>query len=220
LKVAWSLDCGGESRPRFETVNYNGIHRSGILKICGILLAAGAAKRFGGGKLLHPLADGTPLGVASARNLLAALPDVVAVVRPGDDALAAALRAAGCEVAVCADAIHGMGNSLAHAVAARRDAGGWVIALADMPSLRPATIAAVARAIEGGAALAAPAYQGRRGHPVGIANRFRDDLLKLDGDAGARDIVAAHQDEIVLLDGDDAGVLLDIDRREDLPRGA
>jgi CTP:molybdopterin cytidylyltransferase MocA len=59
------------------------------LRICGILLAAGAAKRFGGGKLLHPLPDGTPLGVAAARNLAMALPGVLAVVRPGDSALAA-----------------------------------------------------------------------------------------------------------------------------------
>ena len=190
------------------------------MRICGILLAAGAAQRFGGGKLLHVLPDGTPLGVAAARNLLAAVPDVVAVVRPGDDALAKALAEAGCEVSVCAHAVRGMGASLAHAVAARRDAAGWVIALADMPSIRPATIAAIARAIEGGALLAAPRYQGQRGHPVGIAGRFRDDLLKLDGDAGARDIVAAHSDEIVWIDCDDAGVLLDIDRREDLPRGA
>jgi len=190
------------------------------LALSGILLAAGAAKRFGGGKLLHALADGTPLGVAAARNLLQALPDVVAVVRPGDDALAALLKDAGCAVTVCADAVHGMGHSLAHAVAARRDADGWVIALADMPSIRPATISAVAEAVSKGASLAAPVFNGKRGHPVGIAARFRDDLLKLTGDAGARDIVAAHKADLQLIASDDAGCLLDIDRPEDVPRGA
>jgi len=198
--------------------NYNGKHAGTALRISGILLAAGAAKRFGGGKLLHPLADGTSLGVASARQLLAAVPDVVAVVRPGDEALAALLKNAGCEVIVCADAVHGMGHSLAHAIAARRDADGWMIALADMPSIKPATIAAVSQAIAGGAALAAPVMAGRRGHPVGIAGRFRDVLLRLTGDAGAREIIAAHKDELVLIDCDDAGCLLDIDSREDLPR--
>ena len=186
----------------------------------GILLAAGAAKRFGGGKLLHALADGTPLGVAAARNLLQAVPDVVAVVRPGDDALAALLKAAGCSVTVCADAVHGMGHSLAHAVAARRNADGWVIALADMPSIRPATISAVAEAISKGASLAAPVFNGKRGHPVGIAARFCDDLLRLTGDAGARDIVAAHKADLQLITSNDAGCLLDIDRPEDVPRGA
>ena len=32
----------------------------------GILLAAGSARRFGAHKLLQPLADGTPVGVAAA----------------------------------------------------------------------------------------------------------------------------------------------------------
>ena len=54
------------------------------MDICAILLAAGSGSRFGGDKLLHPLADGTPIGVQAARNLLAAAPDVIAVVRPGD----------------------------------------------------------------------------------------------------------------------------------------
>jgi molybdenum cofactor cytidylyltransferase len=190
-----------------------------ILKLSGILLAAGAGSRFGGGKLRHPLADGTPLGVMAARHLLTALPDVLAVVRPGDEVLEALLRAAGCEVTVCAEAVRGMGCSLAHAIARRREADGWVIALADMPSIRPVTITAVAQALAVGAPLAAPTFEGRRGHPVGISARFVSELLALDGDAGARELMMTHQQEIVLLDGDDAGVLLDIDRREDLPRG-
>ena len=56
--------------------------------IVGILLAAGSASRFGGGKLLATLPDGTAVGVAALRNLLAAVDAVIAVVRPGDDVLA------------------------------------------------------------------------------------------------------------------------------------
>ena len=40
----------------------------------GLLLAAGSARRFGGGKLLAKLPDGCPVGVAACRTLLAALP--------------------------------------------------------------------------------------------------------------------------------------------------
>ena len=70
--------------------------------IVGILLAAGRATRFGGDKLVAPLvqaaadiAPGTPIGVASALHLVAALPRSLAVVRPGDARLAAALDATG-----------------------------------------------------------------------------------------------------------------------------
>ena len=49
--------------------------------IAAILLAAGAGTRFGGEKLLHPLGDGVAIAAHAARNLIAAVPDVIAVVR-------------------------------------------------------------------------------------------------------------------------------------------
>jgi len=186
------------------------------MNISAILLAAGAGTRFGGDKLLHPLEDGIAIAAHAARNLLAAGLDVVAVVRPGDFPLADMLEQEGCSVTFCRDAARGMGASLAHGVAARRGAGGWVIALADMPSIRSATIAAVARELEAGTDLVAPAYRGERGHPVGFGKRFEAQLLALGGDVGARDLIAAHRSALVLVDCDDAGVLRDIDRREDL----
>ncbi|MSP97223.1 MAG: nucleotidyltransferase family protein [Betaproteobacteria bacterium] len=188
------------------------------MEICAILLAAGSGSRFGGDKLLHPLVDATPIGVQAARNLLAAVPDVVAVVRPGDFPLADLLEQEGCYVTVCPHAARGMGASLAHGVAARRGADGWVIALADMPLIKSATIAAIVHELAAGRSLVAPAYQGQRGHPVGLGKRFGAQLLALDGDAGARDIIAAHQSELVLVECDDPGMLQDIDRREDLEK--
>ena len=186
------------------------------MDISAILLAAGSGSRFGGDKLLHPLADGTPIGVQAARNLLAVVSDVVAVVRPGDFPLAELLEQEGCHVTFCPHAARGMGASLAHGVAARRGADGWVIALADMPLIKGATVAAVVRELEAGRDLIAPAFQGERGHPVGLGRRFGAQLLALDGDAGARDIISSHKHELTLIECGDPGVLQDIDRREDL----
>jgi molybdenum cofactor cytidylyltransferase len=185
-------------------------------EIVGVLLAAGSGSRFGGDKLLHPLADGTPLGVAAARNMLAAGLPIVAVVKPGDELLGDLLQKEGCAVTVCAHAARGMGASLAHGVRAAQSAAGWVIALADMPLIRSATIKAIADALAADRELVAPAYRGQRGHPVGFGSRFRAQLLALDGDAGAREIIVVNRDNLVLIECDDAGVLRDIDRREDL----
>ncbi len=186
------------------------------MDISAILLAAGSGSRFGGDKLLHPLPDGTPIGVAAARNLLAAVPDVVAVVRPGDFPLADLLEQEGCYVTVCPHAARGMGASLAHGVAARRGADGWLVVLADMPLIDSETVAAIARELEAGKHLVAPVFKGERGHPVGFGKRFAAQLLALDGDAGARDIIAAHISELALIACDDPGILRDIDRRDDL----
>ena len=194
------------------------------MALTGILLAAGRGKRFDPSgvqnKLLQPLdgAGGDSVLAASAKNMLAALPRVLAVVRPGDDQVAALLGGLGCEVRVCADADLGMGESLTTAIEHTRGAEGWVIALGDMPWVRPATIAALAAAVEGGARIAAPVYQGRRGNPVAFGAFHLPLLLALSGDQGARAILKSHAvSELVV---DDPGVVRDIDTPGDLSGAA
>lgn len=187
-----------------------------MAEICGILLAAGFSTRFGANKMLHCLPDGTPIAVAAARNILLALPRTIAVVRPGAKRLAQLLRETGCIVVASRNARSGMGASLASGVRASRDADGWVVALADMPFIRPATTGLVADEIEKGGAIVAPSHAGTRGHPVGFARRFREDLLGLTGDEGARALLRRHPEWITLLETDDPGALQDIDTPEDL----
>jgi molybdenum cofactor cytidylyltransferase len=186
--------------------------------VVGILLAAGASTRFKANKLLHPLPDGTPIAVAAARNLREALDRVVAVVRPGVPELARALSGAGVEVTICPDAAAGMGHSLAHAIALTSHAGGWIVALADMPFVAPDTIRRVSETLQDGADLAAPAYRGERGHPVGFAATYREDLAALTGDAGAREVLGRDRARMRVVEVDDPGVLRDIDTPEDLGR--
>lgn len=189
----------------------------------GVLLAAGYSTRFGSNKLLHPLPAGSPhagvpIAVAAAHHLAAALPDCVAVVRPRALKLGKMLREAGCATIVCKNSAEGMGVSLAAGVRAAGDAKGWVVALADMPFIQPATIRTIANALRDGAAIAAPSYRGERGHPVGFARRFLDELSALRGDAGARRILKKHPESITLYEVDDPGVLRDIDALSDVQR--
>ena len=184
--------------------------------IAGILLAAGAGTRFGGEKLLHPLEDGVAIAAHAARNLLAATAEVIAVVRWGDFPLSEMLEQEGCQVTMFKGAEQGMGASLAHGVAQARGAEGWVIALADMPRIAPNTIKTVIAALEDGAVIAAPAHKGERGHPVGFAASLRDELLALTGDQGARAVVERHRGAVRLIECDDPGIVLDIDRKADL----
>jgi molybdenum cofactor cytidylyltransferase len=188
--------------------------------IVAILLAAGAGTRFGGGKLLHPLDDAAPIAAHAARNLLAAGLDVIAVVRAGDFPLTDVLEQEGCQVAHCAESVHGMGHTLAHGVSMSRDAGGWIVALADMPRVRPATIGAIADALGEGALVAAPVYRGERGHPVGFSSKLREELMQLAGDTGAKAVLQRHAADIRRIEADDSGVLFDIDSKADLDRMA
>ncbi|AOK31914.1 MULTISPECIES: nucleotidyltransferase family protein [Burkholderia] len=186
----------------------------------GVLLAAGLGTRFDPGgihsKLLAKLPDGTPVAVAAAQRLTAVLPNVIAVVRPGAEKLAQLLNGVGCQAVFAPDAVRGMGASLAAGVRASADSPGWIVALADMPWIAPATIEALARTLEvGPASIVAPAYRGQRGHPVGFASRHYEALAALDGDSGARALLVAHPPAIV--DVDDSAVLRDVDTPADLP---
>ncbi len=159
-------------------------------------LASGT--RFGGDKLLHPLEDGVAIAAHAARNLLAATPEVIAVVRWGDFPLYDMLEQEGCQVTMFQGASRGMGASLAHGIAQARGADGWVVALADMPRILPQTIQMMVDALEEGASIAAPVHKGERGHPVGFASSLRDELLALDGDQGARAVIERHRGELKL----------------------
>lgn len=191
-----------------------------MARIVGLLLAAGQGRRFGADKLLQPLTNGTPVAVAAARALKAACPCSIAVLRPEQDVLAVLLEAEGLTVVRCAAARSGMGHSLAAGVAAGsaalHDVDGWVVALADMPCIGVPTLQRVVEAIAGGAMLAAPMHAGRRGHPVGFAARWKDDLLALEGDEGARIILRQHAALLQTLETDDPGVLQDVDTPADL----
>jgi molybdenum cofactor cytidylyltransferase len=137
-------------------------------------------------------------------------------VRRAASALAGMLSDEGLEIVECRDAAEGMGRTLAAGVRARPGVGGWVVALADMPYIRPQSIAAVAKALSDGAPIAAAACRGERGHPVGLAAHYYHELSRLQGDQGARDILRRDGHSLVLAETDDPGVMRDIDTPADL----
>ncbi len=186
-----------------------------------ILLAAGFARRFGSQKLLASLPDGRCVIEAAAQNLFDALgrENVIAVVG-GDVALISALEKCGCETVVNGEAENGMGSSIAAGIRASQNAAGWLIALGDMPQVSPDTIALVEEALKDGAGIVVPTFNGARGHPVAFSTTYRDALMVLRGDQGARSVIAAVEtadpQRITLLPVVDAGVLADIDTPQDL----
>lgn len=113
----------------------------------------------------------------------------------------------------------GMGDSIAAAVRATREAAGWLILPGDLPLIGPATLRAVAAALAQHAVVL-PHHGGQRGHPVGFAAACRDELLALRGEEGAAPIVRryAGRGEIGHLDLDDPGIVTDIDTMQDLAR--
>ncbi len=109
----------------------------------------------------------------------------------------------------------GMGDSIAAAVRATPDAQGWLILPADLPLIQPATLLAVAQALQQ-ASLVYPMYAGQRGHPVGFGRAYAEQLANLKGNKGAAQLIKAqHATELVVKD---VGCVTDIDTLQDLEK--
>jgi molybdenum cofactor cytidylyltransferase len=201
--------------------------------IAAIVLAAGASRRFGSDKLLHPLTlrgATLPLAAHSLLPWLEMFGQITVVVRAGAESFCSAIEtalggtalgetgAAAINWIECNNASQGMAASLVCGVRANHDATGWLIGLADMPAVPAAAIAGVRNALFDGAALAAPSHAGRRGHPVGFASRYYDQLLELQGDNGARRLLERDSANLTEIKVDDPGILADIDSPGDLRR--
>lgn len=189
-------------------------------KPLGVLLAAGQSSRFGRNKLLQPIIDNTPMLLISAEKLATVLPDSVVVINRELTDLSSQLEQLGLHVVVNEQAEQGMGSSIACAIRTREAlkpaASGWLIMLADMPYIDTHTIRQLAIQLEQGADMIAPVYRQQRGHPVGFNQCYKNELLALNQDTGARDILKKYQTELQLLPVEDEGVLIDIDRPADI----
>ena len=187
-----------------------------MAEITGVLLAAGFSTRYGSNKLLAQIDTHTILAHSAAA--LSPCDRVVAVVRIVDAALQTELRVLGVDCVFNTEPERGMGYSMACAVKATARSGGWCLLPADMPYVKTTTTQHVVNALRSGTPLAAPIYNGRRGHPVGFAAEFFEALAALDGDVGARSIIDHNTDRLTAIESDDAGVLVDIDTAGDLEK--
>jgi len=181
------------------------------MTITGILLAAGYSRRFGSDKLLHPLADQTPMVLAAARHLKAAVDNLLIVTRPSSKTLIELLQREQFSVITCEQANTGMGASLACGIKASANAEAWLIALGDMPFIQIQTIEKLANLLRQGAAIVAPQYQGQRGHPVGFHQQFYQPLSQLQGEQGARLLLQCYHHQLTLFTCEDQGTVRDID---------
>ena len=116
------------------------------------------------------------------------------------------------------DADHpGMGDSIAAAVQATRNAPGWMVLPADLPLIRPQTLVEIAR-IAMACEVLVPVFDGQRGHPVRFKASCGDALAGLDGNQGAAPVAAAR--EAIKMVVNDAGCVIDIDTVEDLAQAS
>jgi molybdenum cofactor cytidylyltransferase len=174
-------------------------------------------------KLLLPYGTSTILGSLAAALRAGGASPVVIVAAPGDVELHEWARAFGAVVAINPDPERGMLSSIREGIAALGGAAGLaqrgevvLVAPADLPALRPATVAEVLwRRAAAGAPLAVPLYQGKRGHPLAIAPDLLPEIETLDLAIGLRELLERHASSVLEVPVDDPGAVRDVDTPED-----
>ncbi|MEO6839332.1 MAG: molybdopterin-binding/glycosyltransferase family 2 protein [Bradyrhizobium sp.] len=192
----------------------------GNRNITAVILAAGRSTRMGGPNKLLAELSGKPLVRTVTEQALASGASGVIVVT-GHQAAEVEKALAGLKVKFVhnPDFAAGLASSVKSGIAAvPADADGAVVCLGDMPLIDARLIDRLIEAFapDRGNLIAVPVSDGRRGNPVLWSRRFFDELMALDGDIGARHLIAKHNQAVAEVPVEGHGAFLDIDTPEAL----
>ena len=183
--------------------------------LSGIVLAAGSSSRMeGANKLLLPWQKQCVLQVVVERICEVGLGEVVVVTGHQRVEVEEALRHHPVRLVHNPDFAEGMAASIRVGVEAAVGEQGYLFALGDMPQIAGKTMLKVAEALKSNETIAVPVSNGRRGHPVAIGSAYRDALLALTGDRGARPVLKKNAASVVEIPVEDEGIFVDVDTRE------
>jgi molybdenum cofactor cytidylyltransferase len=185
--------------------------------ISAILLAAGESRRMQAFKQLLPL-RGKSFVEHCVDSLLASEAfELIVVTGHNHELVEAALAGRPVNVAYNSNFREGMSSSIKRGVIEADPASeALLIALVDQPLIDVLTINALIRGYrETRPLIAVPVYEGRRGHPIILDARLRDEVLNLDPNVGLREVVTRHREETVEIPVGASAILQDFDLPEE-----
>jgi len=188
--------------------------------VAAIVLAAGRSTRMGGPNKLLAEIGGKPLvRIAAVEALASRVREVIVVTGHQRESVAAALQGLPVKLVHNPDFAEGLSTSLRAGLAAvPAEADGIVVCLGDMPQVTASLIDRLIAAFDPAhhALVVVPTLKGKRGNPVVWSRRFFADLAQLEGDVGARHLIAANAEVVAEVPVEDAAALTDVDTPEAL----
>ena len=187
----------------------------GNRNVAAIILAAGRSTRMGGpNKLLAELGGKTLVRIVTEQALASKAPGVIVVTGHQAEQVEKALAGLKVKFVRNPDFAAGLASSVKAGISAvPANADGAVICLGDMPLIDAHLIDRLIEAFapDRGNLIAVPVSDGRRGNPVLWSRRFFSELMTLDGDIGARHLIAKHGEAVAEVPVEGHGAFLDID---------
>ena len=192
----------------------------GNRKVAAVILAAGRSTRMGGpNKLLAELGGKALVRIVTEQALASKASGAIVVTGHQAAEVEKALQGLDVTLVHNPDFAQGLASSVKAGIAAvPADADGAVVCLGDMPLIDAHLIDRLIEtfAPDRGNLIAVPISDGRRGNPVLWSRRFFNELMTLDGDIGARHLIAKHAEAVAEVPVEGRGAFLDIDTPEAL----
>ena len=191
-------------------------------RIAAVILAAGRSTRMGGSNKLLAEVGGRPLVRIAAEEALASRARPVIVVTGHQrEQVEAALAGLNVERVHNPDFADGLSTSVRRGLGAvPAEADGAVVCLGDMPQVRAPLIDRLIGAFdpERGALVVVPTIEGKRGNPVVWSRRFFPELMALEGDVGARNLIGCYGEAVAEVPVADKAALVDVDTPDALSK--
>ncbi len=185
-----------------------------------IVLAAGKSSRMGDkNKLLLPLQSSTVLGKTLSIYAGLGFGKLLCVTGRDHEQTSAIAQRYGVETLYNPDFMLGMAHSLRAGIQtiSANDCAGILVALGDMPFFSQTSIHELCKAffVAPKDAICMPTFAGQQGNPVLFSTAYKQDLMLLTGDIGAKSLLKKYAAQCICVEMPDNGCLRDIDTKDD-----
>ncbi len=185
--------------------------------IAAVVLAAGSSARMGKPKLALPVRGKPILERALSAYREADIDEIVVVLGSDAAQLRKKVEFHGERVLYNRRYREGMSSSLRLGLkAVAREADAVMIGLGDQPFLSNSTVDRIIEAYrESEASVVVPVYRGQRGNPVLFDKALFPQIMRSEGDVGAKSVVRSNESSLREVAVGDRGILADIDTPKD-----
>jgi molybdenum cofactor cytidylyltransferase len=189
------------------------------MKVSGIVLSAGESRRMGSLKQLLPFGHKTVIETVLDNFLQTDLYEIIVVLGYQAEQIS---KVIGKKAKLVPNESYkdGMLSSIQCGIKATdENTEAFLIGLGDQPFIHASVIGMLLEHFEEcGKGIAIPRYNGKRGHPIIISAKYREEISHLDSNVGLRQLIYRHEDDLSYIDVPSDDVIRDMDYPEDYER--
>jgi len=187
------------------------------MRVSGIILSAGESRRMGELKPLLPFAKKTIIETVIDNFLNADLFEIIVVLGYCAEKIQKVISKYPIKIAINENYLNGMLSSVQCGINfADESAEGFLIGLCDQPSIDHLIISKIlSQFCNQRNGIILPVHNNKRGHPIIIANRYKNEIFQLDNNIGLRQLIDCHKNDISLVEIESDVIIRDIDFPED-----